>query len=120
MTDTTWTPTDEQVEKHARVGYDFDEEHRVLFGYQTEPLPFESLPQWAQDTHREKARAQLVAVGPHIAAGALRDAADGPRWVCQVVRSGYHNGAVCDPSDPHTQDWWGCGYRYEFSIPASA
>ena len=72
----SWTPTDEQVEKHARVGYEFDEQHRVLFGYQTEPLPFESLPQWAQDTHREKARAQLVAVGPMIAAQALCDVHD--------------------------------------------
>ena len=36
------------------------------------------------------------------------------RWVCQVVRSGYHNGAHCTPDDPHYD--WGCGYRVEASL----
>lgn len=36
-------------------------------------------------------------------------------WVCQVVRSGYHNGARCSPSDPH--EGWGCAYRWESSLP---
>lgn len=35
------------------------------------------------------------------------------RWVCQVVRSGYHNGANCSPNAPHGD--WGCEYRYEIS-----
>lgn len=36
------------------------------------------------------------------------------RWVCQVVRSGYHNGANCRPDEPHVD--WGCAYRFEFSL----
>ena len=39
------------------------------------------------------------------------------RWVCQVARSGYHNGASCRPSDAH--DGWGCDYYYEASIRAT-
>ena len=39
------------------------------------------------------------------------------RWVCQVARSGYHNGASCRPDDAH--DGWGCGYYYEASIRAT-
>ncbi len=36
------------------------------------------------------------------------------RWVCEVVRSGYHNGAGCSPKDPHGD--WNCCYRYEISM----
>lgn len=36
------------------------------------------------------------------------------RWVCQVVRSGYHNGAGCQPDEPHGD--WGCGVRWEASL----
>lgn len=36
------------------------------------------------------------------------------RWVCEVVRSGYHNGAGCSPKDPHGE--WNCCYRYEISL----
>lgn len=39
------------------------------------------------------------------------------RWVCEVFSSGYHNGCKCDPSEPH--GGWRCGYRYEFSYPAT-
>lgn len=46
---------------------------------------------------------------------ALRDVAT-KRWVCGVVRSGYHNGAGCSPEDPHRG--WGCGYYYEYRIRA--
>jgi lysozyme family protein len=35
------------------------------------------------------------------------------KWVCMVVRSGYHNGAACTPDDPHGSTVWGCAYRYE-------
>lgn len=38
------------------------------------------------------------------------------RWVCVVVRSGYHNGAHCSPRDPHSAEAWGCGYRTECRI----
>jgi hypothetical protein len=31
-------------------------------------------------------------------------------WRCNVVASGYHNGAHCTPDDPH--GGWGCGYRH--------
>lgn len=37
------------------------------------------------------------------------------RWVCQVLRSGFHNGCPCAPGDPHDGDW-GCGYRWECSL----
>jgi hypothetical protein len=33
------------------------------------------------------------------------------KWVCEVVRSGYHNGAHCRPSDPHGTDW-GCSAQW--------
>ncbi len=36
------------------------------------------------------------------------------RWVCSVLRSGYHNGATCLPADPH--EGWGCGFRWEMSL----
>jgi hypothetical protein len=39
------------------------------------------------------------------------------RWVCQVVRTGYHNGAGCVPSDPHHHEDWGCSWRWEASLP---
>lgn len=32
------------------------------------------------------------------------------RWRCDVVASGYHNGAKCDPDEPHDDVW--CGYRW--------
>jgi hypothetical protein len=37
------------------------------------------------------------------------------RWVCEVFRSGYHNGATCNPRDPHDASW-NCGYRNECHI----
>ena len=37
------------------------------------------------------------------------------RWVCYVVRSGYHNGAHCNAREPHDQSW-GCGYRSELRV----
>lgn len=37
------------------------------------------------------------------------------RWVCQVVRTGYHNGARCSSEDPHDPSWQ-CGWRNEASI----
>lgn len=40
------------------------------------------------------------------------------RWVCGVVRSGFHNGSGCSPDEAHGGDW-GCGWRWEASIPAT-
>jgi len=41
------------------------------------------------------------------------------RWVCGVVRSGFHNGSNCTPTEGepqgHHDPSWGCGYRYEIS-----
>lgn len=37
------------------------------------------------------------------------------RWVCQVVRTGFHNGARCSPDDPHDPSWR-CGWRNEASL----
>lgn len=36
------------------------------------------------------------------------------RWTCEVLRSGYHNGATCNPREPHSG--WNCGYRNECFI----
>lgn len=33
-------------------------------------------------------------------------------WDCEVVRTGYHNGAVCTPGEPH--GGWNCGYVWKF------
>jgi hypothetical protein len=63
----SWTPTDEQVEKAARVRF-----HQA----QGEGEAWE---EWGTSWHhlyRTEARAVLVAVGPMIAARALRDAAE--------------------------------------------
>ncbi len=38
------------------------------------------------------------------------------RWVCQVVRSGFHNGARCHPGDGDHAGWR-CGFRWELSLP---
>jgi hypothetical protein len=55
----SWTPTNEQVEKATEVVI-----HEMGL-----------LPEEAESMHEDVARAVLVAVGPDIAAGALRDAA---------------------------------------------
>lgn len=34
------------------------------------------------------------------------------KWICWVVKSGYHNGASCQSSEPH--EGWGCGWHYHF------
>lgn len=34
------------------------------------------------------------------------------RWVCEVMRSGFHNGARCTPDDPHGGRWQ-CAWYYE-------
>lgn len=39
------------------------------------------------------------------------------RWVCEVVRHGYHNGPGCTPSYPHDGSW-DCHMRAELSLPA--
>lgn len=39
------------------------------------------------------------------------------RWVCEVVRSGYRNGAGCSPMHPH-EGSWDCRMRAELSVPA--
>jgi len=45
----------------------------------------------------------------------LADAAD-LRWICDVVDSGYHNGARCNPREPHGGDW-ACGYYWRATVP---
>ncbi len=37
------------------------------------------------------------------------------RWVCQVAKSNFHNGAHCSPDYPHDEPW-DCGYRWEASL----
>jgi len=40
------------------------------------------------------------------------------RWVCQVQRSGFHNGCECDAREPHAgRD---CGWRMEASLTLEA
>lgn len=63
---------------------------------------------------------KLAAAVLPIIAAEVRAATDGlltKRWVCQVARSGYHNGASCRPDDAHND--WGCDYYYEASIRAA-
>lgn len=64
-----------------------------------------------------QARAALEAAAPLLMAQALREMA-AKRWVCEVVESGYHNGARCSAADPHAG--WNCGYFYEhiYRVPA--
>jgi hypothetical protein len=52
------------VEDVAVAGYDFDQMVAVEFGHQSEPIPFDELPEWAQETHLEKARAVLALFEP--------------------------------------------------------
>jgi hypothetical protein len=40
------------------------------------------------------------------------------KWICNVARSGFHNGAACNSADPHSPSW-ACGYRYEMIIFAT-
>ncbi len=63
----SWTPTDEQVEKAT-------EALREVLGFGDTPLP--SLTPDARNGYMRQMHAVLVAVGPHLAAQALRDAAD--------------------------------------------
>jgi hypothetical protein len=37
------------------------------------------------------------------------------RWACNVVATGYSNGARCDPTEPHGADWR-CGYYWQASL----
>lgn len=61
----------------------------------------------------------VTAILPFIAAEVQAAQAEvlTKRWVCQVARSGYHNGASCRPDDAH--NGWGCDYYYEASIRAT-
>lgn len=36
------------------------------------------------------------------------------KWSCEVFTSGRHNGATCDPSDPH--GGWNCGYSWTLPL----
>ena len=36
------------------------------------------------------------------------------RWVCEVLKSGLHNGATCNYKDPH--GGLDCGWRYEVHL----
>ena len=64
-----WTPTDEQVEKATIAAHDAH-------------CPDRKCEPQTMGTYRESARAVLVAVGPHVAASALREFADG--WVADL------------------------------------
>jgi len=75
MTDTTWTPTDEQV----RIATEAMEDAALEFiGRDRRVGP------------GDIARAALVAVGPHIAAQALRDAAED--FLYNAWDEGYRSG----------------------------
>jgi hypothetical protein len=37
-------------------------------------------------------------------------------WRCEVVSSGYHNGARCSPKEPH--GGWNCGWAWTSTISA--
>ena len=73
----SWTPTDEQVEKAARALA-----YNMTNGLLTE----------AEDQDRDVARAVLIAVGPMIAAQALRDGA-------AEIRPSVHAGRLLDIAD---------------------
>ena len=32
------------------------------------------------------------------------------RWRCEVLSSGFHNGATCNPNEPH--QGWDCEYKW--------
>lgn len=36
------------------------------------------------------------------------------KWVCVVMRSGFHNGCECREGEPHVG--WDCGFRWEMSL----
>lgn len=59
---TPYTPTDEQVRKAAEAAHKFDAEVSEMFGKPFDP-DLSSLPQWAYNTHLDKARAALTAAG---------------------------------------------------------
>ena len=81
-------------------------------------VEWKSMHEAAKDGWRAEARAALEAAAPLLMAQALREASV-KRWICEVVRSGYHNGAHCSPVDPH--EGWNCGYFYEYTycVPAA-
>ncbi|MHA3723799.1 hypothetical protein ACXR2T_07960 [Leucobacter sp. HY1910] len=56
-------PTSEQVDRAARAGWDFDAQVSEMFGKPVR-LSFDDLPDWARETHLDKARAMLRAAGP--------------------------------------------------------
>lgn len=41
------------------------------------------------------------------------------RWVCGVLRSGFHNGATCHADSDWHDASWGCGWRWEASVHAT-
>lgn len=77
--------------------------------------PDKHCDEWVMDEMRESAAAVL----PEVEAEVRKAKAEvlTKRWVCQVARSGYHNGASCRPDDAHND--WGCDYYYEASIRAT-
>jgi hypothetical protein len=57
---------------------------------------------------------------PHLTrhlVSALADNAE-RRWICEVVDSGFHNGAHCTPREPHAG--WSCGWYWRSTIKAKA
>lgn len=73
----------------------------------------------ANDDERGEALALADEILPIVAAEVRKAKAEvlTKRWVCQVARSGYHNGASCRPAEAHND--WGCDYYYEASIRAT-
>lgn len=60
---------------------------------------------------------EVVKAGtPKIVAVKIRKIDFDRHWVCNVVRSGYHNDVHCGPRDPHDAKEWRCGYRNEFRL----
>lgn len=98
---TPYTPTDEDMEDR----------------YVRHSLALMDFPRGDRDEWEQKLRIEFRRGLARVRASALRDAAT-KVWSCGVARSGYHNGSGCTPRDRH--EFWGCEYRYEFSIPAAS
>ena len=96
-TESTYVPTIENARTMYRVGV--TESHPGVTRDEAEAEFDKFIARLSED-------ARLTGLADHLT----------KRWVCEVARSGYHNGASCKSSEPH--DGWGCGYYYEASIRA--
>ena len=99
-------PSEAQIEAAAKAAYEFDADVSELFGKGFK-RDFDGMPQWAKDTHLDKARAALVA-----AAGAAPQV-DSEIYYCPI------HGDLLDPMQSRSQRCFNAPDGHEYAALAA-